>query len=47
MKKNCSVMEKLFGEMFEFLQFSRRKLFFLHLVHDVKINIFERNNSGL
>ena len=38
-------MEKLlFGEMFEFLQFSRRKVFLLlHLLHDVKVNIFERN----
>ena len=38
----CNVF--LFGEIFEFLQFSRRKVFLLlHLLHDVKINIFERN----
>ena len=43
MKKNCSVTEKLLlDKMFEFLQFSKRKVFlYLHLLHDIKIIIFE------
>ena len=41
-KKICSVIEKLlFGETFEFLQYSRKKVF--TFIFNVKINIFEKN----
>ena len=37
-------MEKFLFNKIEFLQFSRRKIFlFLHLLHGVKMNIFEEN----